>query len=139
MIPIRIKPMFNHILVTMEKYTDEETKSPSGLVNVKKAENPIKEIQTVVAVGDSVRSLKPGDAVAINPVRYLRTEQKFDDSLNGEVQKGKVRTYFDFPVVTMAGVDYLFLNDTDVDYIVEEWAPDPDSKIITVKNSIIKP
>ena len=139
MVPTKIRPMFNHILVTMDKYTDSEMVGPAGLVNVEKQNNPIKEIQTVIAVGNSVHNLSVGEKVAINPIRYLRTKQEFQDSLAGDVQKGKVVTYFDFPVVTVGGVDYLFLVDSDVDYVVEEWGPDPDSPIVTSTSTIIKP
>lgn len=124
MIPTKIKPMFNHILVTMERETED--KKIGSLIDVTKREGTVKDLQTVVAVGNTVTTLKPGDIVHINPNRYIKTKH----SLSDELQSGtKMDVKVEFPVVELGGVDYLFLFDSDIDYIVEKWDYETDSGI----------
>ena len=122
MIPVKIKPMFNHILVTMEK--EAEDKKIGTLIDVTKREGTVKDLQTVVAVGNTVTSMKPGDVVHINPNRYIRTKHSLKDDLDSGTE---MQVNVQFPVVELGGISYLFLFDSDVDYIVEEWGQDSSS------------
>ena len=122
MIPVKIKPMFNHILVTMEKETED--KKIGTLIDVTKREGTVKDLQTVVAVGNTVTSMKPGDVVHINPNRYIRTKHSLKDDLDSGTE---MQVNVQFPVVELGGISYLFLFDSDVDYIVEEWGQDSSS------------
>lgn len=131
MVPSKIRPMFNHIVVTMEK--EAEDKKIGKIIDVTKREGMVKDIQTVVAVGNTVTSVKPGDVVHINPNRYIRTKQSLKDDLDSGTN---LEVNVKFPVVELAGVDYLFLFDTDVDYIVEEWAPNPSAEIYQVEKIV---
>ena len=132
MVPVKIKPMFNHILVTMEKETEDKMRG--GLIDVTKREGSIKDLQTVVAVGTTVSSLKPGDVVHINPNRYIRTKHSLKDDLDSGTE---MQVNVNFPVVDLGGVDYLFLFDSDIDYVVEEWSADSESELYTPDNKII--
>ena len=131
MVPSKIRPMFNHIVVTMEK--EAEDKKIGKIIDVTKREGMVKDIQTVVAVGSTVTSVKPGDVVHINPNRYIRTKQSLKDDLDSGTN---LEVNVKFPVVELAGVDYLFLFDSDVDYIVEEWAPNPSAEIYQVEKLV---
>ena len=66
-----IKPLFTGVLTTANKYETTSTKN-GIIISAKQTEGHIKEYQTVVKVGSSVREIKPGDIVLINPSRYLR-------------------------------------------------------------------
>ena len=132
MTPLKIKPLFNRILLTMNKYTEDQ-KVSDVLIDAKKSKGDLKEIQKVVEIGTSVSIVKPGDYVKINPTRYLRNTNSIKD-----MDKSKAEMTIEFPVITLGGVDYLFLFDTDVDYIVTEWAPDADTKLyVPGKKNII--
>lgn len=131
MIPTKIKPMFNHIVVTMER--EKEDKKIGEIIDITHKEGTIKDLQTVVSVGDTVKSVKPGDHVKINPTRYIRTRNKLSD----ELTNADLQVNVEFPVVNIGGVEYLFLFDSDIDYIVEEFGPDPTAKVYGVKSDII--
>ena len=123
MTPLKIKPLFNRILLTMDKY-DEDQSVNGLLVDTKKRKGDLKEIQKVVEIGTSVSIVKPGDYVKINPTRYLRNTNSLKD-----MGKSKAELTIEFPVITLGGTDYLFLFDTDIDYIVTDWSPDVDTKL----------
>ena len=71
----KVTPMFNKIITTAE-FTEELTES--GIItNTKKS---VDEFQTVIAVGDSVRSIKVGDVVCVDPNRYAVRKYKKDSA-----------------------------------------------------------
>lgn len=118
--PSKITPMFNHILVTADRYEDDK-KNASGLIL--ETAGGLKEIQKIVAVGSSVRGLKEGDYVQINPTRYIRDTNSLKD-----VGKSKAELHFEFPVVEVGGKPYLFLYDSDIDFIIDAWEEVSDSE-----------
>lgn len=131
MIPTKIRPMFNHIVVTMEK--EKEDKKIGDIIDITHKEGTIKDIQTVVSVGPTVKEIKPGDSVKINPTRYIRTR----NSLRDELTNADLQVNVEFPIINVGGIEYLFLFDSDIDYIVEEFGQDPSSKIYEDKIEII--
>lgn len=113
-----IKPLFNHIVTTMERYEDDQHNG--ALIDVKRQSGMIKDVQRVVAVGTTVTSLHVGDLVKINPTRYMRVGNSVKD-----LDKSKSDIKFEFPVVEMGDENYLFLFDTDIDYIITEYEEEP--------------
>lgn len=132
MIPVEIKPLFNHILVTMEK--EVEDKKIGSLIDVTHKEGSIKDIQKVVAVGNTVTTLAVGDDVHINPTRYIRTKHSLKDDLDSGTD---MQVNVQFPVVNVGGIDYLFLFDSDIDYKITKWGPNPSTELYTEKTEII--
>ena len=70
----KIKPVANHIVTTMEFYTEEEA-MVGGLYSSAKL-NTIKEYQKVLAIGPYVKDIQVGDIVRINPSRYIQILHK---------------------------------------------------------------
>ena len=70
----KIKPVANHIVTTMEFYTEEEA-MVGGLYSSAKL-NTIKEYQKVLAIGPYVKDINVGDIVRINPSRYIQILHK---------------------------------------------------------------
>ena len=66
----KIKPLFNMLVTTCNKYDSNIKLAGTDLLDSTKA-NTIKEYQTVIAVGPSVRGIEVGDVVFINPARYI--------------------------------------------------------------------
>lgn len=60
--------MFNQIVTTAQEYKEDELSG--SLIDVNKQKGTIKEYQRIIAIGDSVRGMKVGDLVMINPIRY---------------------------------------------------------------------
>ena len=62
-----IKPLFSQILVTENLYGWDD-KDASGIIIHKKGD--LKSYQQVIAVGDDVKFIKPGDTVQVNLYKY---------------------------------------------------------------------
>lgn len=111
----RIKPMFNRLVTTCDKY---EGNQMQGGVIVKTG-GTVKEYQMVEEVGPSVRDIKVGDIVMINPKRYaypIHNEKR--DSLKSVI-KDNLEFGVSIPTVEYGGKTHLLIYDQDVDYIVE--------------------
>lgn len=117
----KIRPKFTTVVTTMDKYT-APIMTKSGLIDTSKREGSLKEYQTVVAIGPSIRDIKIGDLVCINPSRYAVTKYK-SDSIKDDIEGMNPVTHYNFNIVTLDGVDHLLIDDRDIDFIVEEWEP----------------
>lgn len=114
----KIKPLYTRILTTMDMYVEDQS-SPGGIIDVTKLKKGIKEYQTVIEVGTTVRNVKKGDVVCINPDRYA--VRKFQEgSLKNDILENQV-TRYNFNVVSVNGTDYLMLDEADVEFVVEEY------------------
>lgn len=134
----KIKPMFTALITTMDKYT-QDVMSNSGLISSKQQQGSLKEYQTVVAVGDSVRNVKVGDMVSINPTRFKVPKHKEGSLKDGVIQDNVSMTY-NFDTVEMNGATYLLLQDRDIEFIIEEYEDIPDptpSNIIQPDKTLI--
>ena len=138
----KIKPLSTSVVTTMDRYTEDVTLE-SGLIDTTKQQGGIKEYQTVVAVGGSVRDIKVGDLVCINPIRYAVKKHQEGSLKDGVITDSPV-IRFDFPTIEMNGKQYLYLQDRDIDFVIEEFeeiselSPQPlilpeDKKIIKTK------
>ena len=123
--------MFTALITTMDKY--EQDMTTGGLINVTKMQGGLKEYQTVLAVGGSVRDIKVGDLVCVNPTRFAVKKHQAGSLKDGVISDNPVTTY-NFDVVEMDGKQCLLLQDRDIDFIIEEWEEIPDNP-----SSIIQP
>ena len=132
----KIKPVFNKIVTTGDVY--QMGKSTGGIII--KTDGTIKEYQRVEAVGSTVRDIKVGDIVMINPKRYLvaRHNDKPDSVKN--VNGDEVTFSVDFPILEYGGKKHLLIYDQDIDYIIDgEEVEDEQTKssLILPNNKII--
>lgn len=67
-----VKPVFNQVLVTEELFGYDD-KDHAGIIVHNKGD--IKPYQRVVAVGNDVKNVKPGDMVAINFYKYVELQE----------------------------------------------------------------
>lgn len=125
----KIKPMFTALITTMNKYEQDVT--TGGLINVTKMQGGLKEYQTVLAVGDSVRDIKVGDLVCVNPARFAVRKHQAGSLKDGIISDNPVTTY-NFDVVEMDGKQCLLLQDRDIDFIIEEFEEVPDPAPSTI-------
>lgn len=134
----KLKPLFNQIVTTMDYY-DDDVLTAGGLIDTTKQKGTLKEYQTVIAKGTTVNSVKEGDLVCINPVRYASTKHQ-NGSLKDGVITDNVVVGYNFNVVEIDGKQCLLLYDSDIRYVIEEFeeVPDPKpSKLIHSDDSII--
>lgn len=130
--------MFTSILTTMDKYEHDMT-TVAGLIDTTKQQGGLKEYQTVLAVGSSVRDIKVGDLVCVNPTRFAVKKHQAGSLKDGVVCDNPVTTY-NFDVVEMDNKQCLLLQDRDIDFIIEDFEEIPDqtpSMIIQPDKKII--
>lgn len=111
-----IKPLFNKIVTTCDTYNSDKTKG--GIIV--KTDGTIKEYQRVEAVGSTVRDIKVGDLVMINPTRYIvpKHSEKRGESLKGVIGD-ELTLGVSFPIVEYGDKRHLLINDQDIDYIID--------------------
>ena len=112
----KIKPMFNRILVTSDKY--EKDIKQGGVVTI--TAGTLKEYQRVISVGSTVRDIKEGDLVLINPTRYAVRKHNEGSLKNGVVTDNPVTSY-NFNLVDVDGKVCILLYDQDIDYVIKEY------------------
>ena len=115
----KIKPLYTAIVTTMNKYDDVQYIKGTTIIDPKSTKKGVQEYQTVVAVGSSVREVKEGDIVCINPAHYA--VKKYEDgSIKDGVQNMNQVTHYNFNIVELDGVEHLLLNERDIDFVVVE-------------------
>ena len=126
-----IRPVYTRIITTADKYT--ESQKIGSLLDANKLEGRYKEYQTVVRIGSSVREVKEGEVVLIDPSRYMK--RKFsDNSLREDFVENPIVS-IDIPTITMDGVDYFMIEERDVAYVIVDSEEVPDEK----PNTLIMP
>ena len=130
----KIKPLFNMLVTTCNKYDSNIKLAGTDLIDSTKA-NTIKEYQTVVAVGPSVRGIEVGDVVFINPARYLVRKHQEGSLKDGVITDNPVIGY-KFETVEVDGEICLLLFDNDIKFIatIEEFDENP--LIVTPSNKL---
>ena len=131
----KIKPMFNGLITTMNRYEQDVKVKGTDLIDSSKS-NAVKEYQTVVAVGPMVRGIEAGDIVFINPNRYAVMKHKAGSLQDGVIKDNPVIGY-NFDIVEIEGVNHLYLQDSDIKFVaeIEEFNENP--LIYTEKPEII--
>ena len=132
----KIKPMFNTVVTTANKYDDDYR--TGGIIDPTKSKGSLKEYQTVVAVGSMVRGIEIGDKVMIDPTRYAVMRHKEGSLKDGVITDNPVVGY-NFKTVTINDVQHLMLVDSDIRYVFEgvEVPDEPDTVVQVIKNEIL--
>ena len=115
----KIQPMYTKILTTMCKYEEDEM-TAGGLIDSTKTQRTLKEYQTVVAVGNSVRNVKVGDLVCVNPERYAVKKHEAGSLKDGVITDNPVIKY-NFNIMELEGVPHLLLDENDVSFIITDY------------------
>lgn len=113
-----IKPLFNHILITADKF--EEDMISNGVIIAGKGD--LKLWQTVTAVGPTVRGIEVGDKVMIIPDHFA-VKKYNKNSVQNDLDNNPVLTY-NFPFETIDDKEgnpheYLYISDNDVRYVFD--------------------
>jgi co-chaperonin GroES (HSP10) len=103
----------------MCKYEEDEM-TAGGLIDSTKTQGTLKEYQTVVAVGNSVRNVKVGDLVCINPERYAVKKHEAGSLKDGVITDNPVIKY-NFNIMELEGVPHLLLDENDVSFIITDY------------------
>ena len=136
----KIRPLYNKVLITADRFTEDQV-SDSGIIDPTKQHGVLMPVQKVVAIGPMVRDVKEGDVVCFNPTRYGKTVQvKDENSIKGVMESHHSEVRYNFPVINIDGTDFLYIYDSDIDYVIEEYEEvksgalyTPDKKLKTPK------
>lgn len=123
-----IKPLFNHVLITADKFDKDMINN--GVIIAGKGD--LKLWQTVVAVGPTVRSIEVGDKVMIIPDHFA-VKKYNKNSIQNDLDNNPVLTY-NFPFETIDGEngesqEYLYVSDNDIRYVFD--GEEKDDALIT--------
>lgn len=130
----KIKPLFTKVLTTGDRYEDDMY--TKGIIVANKGE--LKLYQKVLAIGTSVRDIKVGDTVMINPNNYA--VMKYDpNSIKNDMDMNK-RIKWNLPWVTIDDengnpMECLLLNDRDIEFVFE--GEEKNETIIVEDNKIL--
>lgn len=113
----KIKPLFNMIITTCDKYNSDVRLAGTNLIDSSKS-NAVKEYQKVLAVGPTVRGIQEGDTVFINPNRYKVVKHK-EGSLEDGIIKDNPVIGYRFETVNVDGQECLVLFDNDIKFVAE--------------------
>jgi co-chaperonin GroES (HSP10) len=132
----KIKPLFDHLLITADRF--EKDMIHSGVILANKGD--LKLWQTVVAVGSVVRDIKVGDKVMINPNDFA-VKKYNKNSVQNDLDNNPVLTY-NFPFETIDDEkgepkDYLYISDRNVKYVFEGIEKDESLLILPGKPKLI--
>lgn len=114
----KIKPMFNRVLTTCDLYTEDLM--TDGIIDSTKVEGAIKEYQTVIACGPTVKCVKPGDVIVINPTRYQVMKHKEGTLNDGVIQDNAVLSY-NFPIMVVDDAPCLYIYDSDIEFAIKDF------------------
>lgn len=132
----KITPMFNKLVTTANRVKQNTNEI---IIDITKINQVIDDFQTVVSIGSSVRDIKVGDLVCINPDRYaVKKYQQKSASAEVEGYENTIIGY-DIPRITLDDVEHLMITDSDVIYIVDEYEKIKKSTIIDTSKKLIIP
>lgn len=123
----KITPMFTSIVTTMDMYT--EVQYVGRIIDPTKTQRGVKEYQKVLAVGSSVRDIKVGDMVCIDPKRFAVMKHREGTLKDGIVTDNPVVGY-NFDVVEIDGESCLLLQDRDISFIINEYEEKENNPVI---------
>lgn len=112
----KVKPLFNGVITTMNKYGTEYLKGTTIIDT--SISDTVKEYQTVVAVGPQVKGVEVGDVVYINPKRYAVMKHKEGTLQDGTIKDNPVIGY-KFDIIEIDNVPHLYIFDNDIKFVAE--------------------
>ena len=122
----KVRPMFTGVITTAKRYVGEQSvKKGSVIIDTRKLDGSMNPYQTVIAVGNTVHNLKEGDVVKVNFSRFAlpkHTPGAIDEAQN--LQSDNLSITYEIPMIVINDQECLYLQDRDVEYVVEEYEVD---------------
>lgn len=120
-----VKPMFTGVVTTAMRYVGDTTIAGGLILDMRHRKGELNPYQTVVSVGPMCQGLKDGDIVKINFKRYFKAKHipgVIDAEQN--TQSDNLTASYEIPVIEMDGKEFLFIQNTDIEYIVDDYEVD---------------
>ena len=119
----KVRPLFTGVVTTARKYVGETTTAGGLIVDTTKMEGTLNNYQIVTAVGTMVKDLKEGDIVKINYKRYAKAKH-LPGAIEDNIQSDNMSVVYEIPMINIAGEEYLFIQNNDIEYVVEDYELD---------------
>lgn len=119
----KVRPLFTGVVTTARKYVGETTTAGGLIVDTTKMEGTLNNYQIVTAVGTMVKDLKEGDIVKINYKRYAKAKH-LPGAIEDNIQSDNMSVVYEIPMINIAGEEYLFIQNNDIEYVVEDYEVD---------------
>lgn len=116
----KVRPLFTGVITTANKYVGETTAPGGLLLDVTRMDGTLNIYQTVIAVGKMVTDVKPGEIVRLNYKRYAKAKH-VPGQIEDNVQSDNMSVVYEIPMVTVDGHDCLFVQNNDIEYVVEDY------------------
>lgn len=117
----KVRPLFTGVITTAKTYVGD-VYTEAGLLDITRKDGDLNPYQWVEAVGTTVTGIKPGDIVKLNFKRYAMANHKpgaIDDAENK--QYDNLTITYNLPTIKINGQTYLFMQNNDIEYVVEEF------------------
>ena len=117
--------MFTGVVTTAMRYVGDTTIAGGLILDMRHRKGELNPYQTVVSVGPMCQGLKDGDIVKINFKRYFKAKHipgVIDAEQN--TQSDNLTASYEIPVIEMDGKEFLFIQNTDIEYIVDDYEVD---------------
>lgn len=118
----KVRPLFTGVVTTATKYVGTQTTSGGILLDVTRLDGTLNPYQRVVSVGEMCKDIHEGNIVKINFKRYAKakhTPGAIDEKENKQFDNMSIT--YEIPIIEINGVDHLFIQNNDIEYIVEEY------------------
>lgn len=122
-----IQPLFTGVVTTAKRYVgDQFDQSSSGLIiDTRRLDGALNVFQTVIAVGDTVRSVKVGDIVKLNYNRYAQINHPRGKIENNIEDDSNMGYSYSIPSIYLEGYgDCLLVQNNDIEYVVTDYEVD---------------
>ena len=121
----KVKPLFTGVVTTAQKYIGEITTSGGVILDTTRMAGSLNPYQRVVSVGSTVHGVKEGDIVKLNFKRYAKSKHlpgAIDEAENKQFDNLSIT--YEIPMIVIDDVEYLYLQNNDIEYIVEDYEVD---------------
>ena len=121
----KVKPLFTGVITTAKKYVGDTMTDGGLILDTRRMSGSLNPFQTVVAVGNTVSGVKEGDIVKLSFKRYAivkHTPGAIDEAENKQFDN--MGYDYEIPVIKINDVEHLFMQNSDIEYIVEDYEVD---------------
>ena len=121
----KVRPLFTGIVTTAQKYVGEMTTKGGIILDTTRMSGSLNPFQRVVAVGNMVKDIAEGEVVKINFKRYAKAQHTpgaIDEAQNKQFDNMSIT--YEIPIIEIDGVQHLFLQANDIEYVVEKYTVD---------------
>lgn len=121
----KVKPLFTGVITTAKRYVGEVTTEGGIILDTRKLNGSLNPYQTVVAVGNTVSGIEEGNVVKLNFKRYAKANHvpgALDAAENKQFDNMSMA--YEIPIININGVEHLFIQNNDIEYIVEDYEVD---------------